>query len=227
MSVDPGGAPAEGNLTVYRQLRGAIVSGRFQPNERLVEADLIRLTGAGRSAIREALIRLEQEGLVSREPNRGARVRLVSDEEAIEITEARAALEVLAVRYAAERIAPEGVRELGRIVDGMRERCREGDLLAYSELNGRFHRLLLDASGHETATRLLSLLRSQSIRFQYQTIFQAGRAAASQAEHEAIADAVSRHDAEAAQAAMRAHLAHVVETLRVAIERHRRTAGAL
>jgi DNA-binding GntR family transcriptional regulator len=211
---------ADQNLAVYQELRQAIVSGRLMPSERLVEADLVRLTGAGRSAIRTALVRLEQEGLVTREPHRGARVRLVSDEEAIEITEARAALEVLVVRCAAERATRDDVAELRRIVAQMRERVADGDLLAFSELNGRFHERVRVASRHQTAARLLSMLRSQSIRFQYQTILQAGRAPRSLVEHEAIAEAVARRDADAAEATMRAHLAHVVETLRAAIAQH-------
>src|SRR6185312_3336921 len=62
----------------YRALHDAIVCGRLQPNERLVEADLGEALGVGRAAIRTALVRLEQEGLVERERNRGARVRLIS-----------------------------------------------------------------------------------------------------------------------------------------------------
>jgi len=82
-------------------LREAIVDGRFQPNERLVEADLERAFGAGRTAIRAALVRLDQEGLVERQPNRGARVRLVSDREALEIEEVRVALEQMLAKHAA------------------------------------------------------------------------------------------------------------------------------
>ena len=75
----------------YEQLRAAIVSGELQPNERLVEADLSARLGAGRSAVRTALTRLAQEGLIEQERNRGARVRKIGKEEAIQIYEARAA----------------------------------------------------------------------------------------------------------------------------------------
>ena len=86
----------------YEQLRAAIVSGELQPNERLVEADLSGKLGAGRSAVRTALTRLAQEGLIEQERNRGARVRKIGKEEAIQIYEARAALEALAARRAAQ-----------------------------------------------------------------------------------------------------------------------------
>src|SRR5262245_49180034 len=90
----------------YERLRTEIVSGRLQPNERLVEADLIRLLGAGRSAVRTALVRLEHEGLVQREPNRGAKVRFVDEQEAAEILESRMVLEGLAARQAAQNATP-------------------------------------------------------------------------------------------------------------------------
>src|SRR5512132_1694874 len=88
----------------YERLYQAILRGDFQPNERLVEMDLVQLYNVGRAAIRTALARLEQDGLVEREPNRGARVRAISEEEAIERTEARAVLEGLAARYAARNV---------------------------------------------------------------------------------------------------------------------------
>src|SRR5579875_664954 len=78
------------------RLRAAIVDGDLLPNERLVEAELTRRLGVGRSAVRTALARLEHEGLVEIEPHRGARVRVVSLPEAVEIVEARAVLEGLA-----------------------------------------------------------------------------------------------------------------------------------
>ena len=85
----------------YEQLQAAIVDGKLQPNERLVETDLIRMLSASRSAVRTALVRLTQEGLVEHEPNRGAKVRLIDEHEAAEILESRMVLEGLAARYAA------------------------------------------------------------------------------------------------------------------------------
>ena len=78
---------------VEDRLRDAIVTGRFQPSERLVEVDVARELGVGRSAVRTALARLEHEGLVEHERHRGARVRLVGAREAVEILETRAVLE--------------------------------------------------------------------------------------------------------------------------------------
>src|ERR1700676_5469489 len=83
------------------RLREFIATGRFVPNERLVEADLATALQANRANVRIALAMLDQEGLVIRERNRGARVRLVSDVEAMEMADARRALEGVAARQAA------------------------------------------------------------------------------------------------------------------------------
>lgn len=206
-------------VEVYRRLREQIVSGTFQPNERLVEADLADLLGAGRSAIRAALVRLDQEGLVQRSPNRGARVRLVSDREALEIEQVRAALEQLLVRLAAPRVTDRDVAALRADIARMRAEVAEGDPLAYSELNASFHQRIWAIAGNQVGTSLLNTLKSQSIRFQYRTILQPGRLQRSLAEHEAIVEALSAREPDASEAAMRVHLSHVVETLEAAIAR--------
>jgi DNA-binding GntR family transcriptional regulator len=198
----------------YATLRRAIVSGELQPNQRLVEAELGAAYGLGRAAIRTAFVRLEQDGLVSREPHRGARVRLVSDEEAIEIVEARAALEGVAVRQAAGRASEDEIAELRTILATMRGLLDAGDLIAVSDANARLHRRLLEISGHGTAQRLCSLLHSQIVRFQYRTILVPGRPERSFAEHTAVVDAIAARDPEAAETALRTHLDHVAEALR-------------
>ena len=91
----------DGRQDAAARLREWITGGRFMPNERLIETDLAEALGVNRANVRMALAMLEQEGLVVRERNRGARVRLVSDAEAIEIAEARQSLEALVARQAA------------------------------------------------------------------------------------------------------------------------------
>jgi DNA-binding GntR family transcriptional regulator len=203
----------------YARLRDAIVEGRLQPNERLVEAELIELLGVSRTAVRTALVRLAQEGLVVHERNRGARVRYVDETEAVEIVLARAALEALAVRQAAERATPEDVEELRAILGRMRARLDEGDLLGASDENAVLHSKLLELSGNQTVIRLVGGLKSQLVRFQYRTILVPGRSARSFEEHSAIVDAVVAGDADAAEAAMRRHLAHVADALSAPRER--------
>jgi DNA-binding GntR family transcriptional regulator len=195
-------------------LREAIVSGRLQPNERLVEADLARSFGVSRTLIRAALVRLEHEGLVEHERHRGARVRLVSEGEAVEILEARAVLEGLAARLAARRATAPDVEELKGILADMQRLREADDLLAVSDLNAQLHRRLLEISGHETAARLIGTLNSQMVRFQYRTILLPGRSERSFAEHAEIVAAVATGDGERAELAMRTHLSSVADALR-------------
>jgi DNA-binding GntR family transcriptional regulator len=201
-------------LRAEDSLREQIVSGRLQPNERLVESDLARSMGVSRTIIRSALVRLEHEGLVEHERHRGARVRLVSQEEAVEILEARAVLEGLVARLAAERATPDDVADLKTILAEMQRLREADDLLAVSDENAQLHRRLLKISGHETAARLIGALNSQMVRFQYRTILLPGRSERSFAEHAELVAAVAAGDGERAEAAMRTHLSNVANALR-------------
>jgi len=198
----------------YEDLRRAIVSGELLPGERLLEEDLSAKLGLGRAAVRMALVRLEHDGLVERERHRGARVRRVSEGEAVEILEARAALEGLAARHAALNADDGAVDELRGIVTEMRGLREHGDLLGVSDANARLHSLILEASRHETAKRLSETLSSQLVRFQYRTVLLPGRPERSHAEHTEIVEAIAAHDPAAAEQAMRRHLSRVAEALR-------------
>ncbi|MCS7174066.1 MAG: GntR family transcriptional regulator [Armatimonadetes bacterium] len=205
----------------YEALRRAILEGRLLPNQRLVEVELARTFGVGRAAVRTALVRLEQEGIVQREPNRGARVRLVTEQEAVEILEARAALECLTVRYAARRATPEDLRQLREILCRM-EVCRDrGDPLGYSELNHELHHVLLRIAGHATAARLIDMLQVQNVRYRYRTVLFPGRLGESLEEHRAVVEAVATGDPDAAEAAMRHHLKRVIEAMHQAAQMDR------
>ena len=167
--------------------------------------------------MRAALSKLEGEGLVVSEPNRGARVRVVTAEEALEITEARAAMESLVAAKAAERASDEDLGRLQHVLERMRAAVGAGDLIAYSDLNGALHTEIRRIARHATATRILGLLNSQVVRFQFRAILIPGRATKSFAEHEVIVDAIRAHDPERARAAMATHLTAVVAALRQAI----------
>jgi DNA-binding GntR family transcriptional regulator len=197
----------------YARLRAAIVGGTLQPNERLVELELSERLGLGRTAIRTALVRLESEGLVERERHRGAKVRLVDEHEAAEILETRAVLEGLAARHAAARATETDVARLREIVAGLRRLVDGGDLLGASDEQVVLHRTILELSGHATAQRLILGLNSQIVRYQYRTILVPGRPERSLHEHTAIVDAIAAGDPDAAEAAMRHHLANVAGTL--------------
>lgn len=200
-------------MSAYVALHDAIVAGELSPGERLIEEELADRLGQSRGAVREAILRLGHEGLVVRERNRGARVRRFTVEEAVEILEARAALESLAAGYAALRCSADEARELQALVDEM-DRLREaGELLAISERNAALHRRILELSGHRVASDVCARLHSQVVRFQFRTVLAPGRPQASLAEHQRIVSAIAGGDREGAEEAMRQHLTNVAETL--------------
>ena len=197
----------------YDALRDAIVRGEIAPNARLVEVDVSTAFDMSRGAVRTALIRLEEEGLVVREPHRGARVRPVTNTEAVEILQARAVLEGLAVRMTAERIDDEGSERLEACLARQRDLLERGDLLGASDANADLHATLLELSGHETALRLIHALNSRTVRYQYRTILIPGRSTSSLAEHTAIVEAVVAGNPDEAEDAMRAHLFNVAQAV--------------
>lgn len=198
----------------YEQLRRHIVTGSLTANQRLIEADLVVELGVSRGTIRSVLARLEHEGLVVREYNHGARVRMVTAEEAVEILQVRSALEALCARHSAKHATEEDVAALRSIRAKMPTLIDQGDLLGYSDQNSRLHRRIILSSQHVVAQRLIEGLNAQMVRYQYRTILVPGRPAQSLAEHTAVVDAISNHDADGAETAMRVHLSHVACTLR-------------
>lgn len=196
------------------RLRAAIISGRLVPDQRLVEVDLSESFGASRGNVRAALAQLTSEGLVVRVQNRGARVRAVTVDEAIEITEVRAALEALCAGKAAERVtaAERGeLRELGR---RMAQAVEEGDRETYSECNQRLHARVIAISGQSIAAETITRLHGQAVRYQFRLAQKPGRPSESLPQHLAIIDAVCARDPQAAELAMHAHLASVADAIR-------------
>lgn len=210
---NPEQAPAD---SVLDAIRDAIVHGEFVPDQRLVEADLSARFSASRSTVRSALLQLTNEGLVERVQHRGARVRAISLQEAIEITEVRMAVEGLCAAKAAERVTESEADELRAIGVRMAASVAAGDVLGYSEGNHLLHRRVRELSGQATAEGVLERLRAQSVRHQFRLAIQPGRPAVSLPEHQAIIDAICAHDPEAAEQAARRHLASVIEALKSA-----------
>lgn len=210
-------ATAPGVLTqqdVTAAIREAIVRGDFAPNQRLVEADLSRQFGASRSGVRTALFELANEGLVERVQHRGARVRAVTLEEAIEITEVRMVVEGLCAAKAAERVTDEEISELRSLGDAMRAAVADGHVMKYSELNQLLHRRVIEISGQTTAAGVVERLRAQNVRHQFRLALVSGRPNVSLGEHLAIIDEICAHAPDAAERAARRHLASVIEALK-------------
>ena len=188
------------------------------PNERLIEANLATLFGTNRANVRTALARLEQEGLVIHEPNRGARVRVVTDEEAIEITHVRGALEALVAGQAAERAGKADRDRLNAILDKARAAHEAQDMAAFVQMTRQLHRDIQAIAGNMSVMRLLDTLLFPIVRHQYRSIFLPGRAEQSLSEHTAIVDAIVENDPGRAEAATRRHFDAVAAAVRRSIE---------
>ncbi len=195
-------------------LRMAIYHGELTPGQRLIEAEVAGRYDASRGAVREALALLSNEGLVVRERNRGARVRPVSLEEAIEITEARAVLEGLCAAKAAAVITARGRRDLKALSSPMTEAVRNNDIIVYNQTTQQVHTRIREIAKQTTVSTLLDRLRYQGVRYQFHVTLLPGRLAQGLNEHLAIIEAVCSGDPELAEKATREHLFSVVEALR-------------
>lgn len=210
-------APLKGaaaKIVAVEGLRAAILSGEMVPGQRLVEAELAERFHITRSSARAAMDDLAAGGLVERIPNRGARVRVVTLDEAISILECRAVLEGLIASRAAERVTAEQADELRSIGGQMADAVANGELMTYARLNSTLHGTVAIISGQETAANLIHRLRSQIVRHQFQLSLRPGRPQVSLGQHRAIIDAVVDHRPEDAERAARDHIGSVIAELR-------------
>jgi DNA-binding GntR family transcriptional regulator len=204
----------EGRRIVSTAIRQALSAGDLVPGQRLVEQELSDNLNATRNCVREALQDLASEGLIELVPRRGARVRIVSVEEAIQITECRAALEALCAHRAARDASVRQRESLREIGAGMRAAVAGGDLSAYSALNRQLHARIAEMSGQKVASGLLDRLKGQMVRYQFRLALRPGRPGKSLPQHLAIIEAIATGDGPAAEAAARAHLDSVIDELR-------------
>jgi DNA-binding GntR family transcriptional regulator len=207
-------AGARARSHAHATLRKAILTGGYAPGQRLVEEELAAIFNVTRASLRAALLDLTAEGLVERIPNRGARVRVVSIEEAVAITECRMALESLCAVKAALSITDTQASELRRLGTTMTAAVTASDVDQYSELNHQMHRRVRDISGQHIAVGLLERLNAQLVRYQYRIAQHPGRPRRSLGEHLAIIDAVAGRRPADAEAATRRHLHSVIAAIR-------------
>ncbi|WP_128376199.1 GntR family transcriptional regulator [Streptomyces cavernae] len=196
------------------QLRQAILRGDMAPAQRLVENELAEQFGVTRASIRAALIDLAAEGLVERIRNRGSRVRVVTVEEAVAITECRMVLEGLCAAKAAVEASDEQLTELADLGAAMSKAVADGEPVTYSELNQELHARIRQFSGQQVAVELLDRLNAQLVRHRFQLALRPGRPQQSLSQHLAMIEAIRSRDPQAAEAAARAHLSSVIDALR-------------
>jgi DNA-binding GntR family transcriptional regulator len=200
----------------YQRLKRDIMGGVYTPRQRLIETEIAPILGVSRATLRVALIRLQHEGFVEIQPNRGAQVRAFSVEEATRILQVREVLEGLATGLAAEKATATQLDELHAIVVQMEHTLAADDLLGHLPLVGRFHQQIIEVAGNEFIDQFLNMLRAPLIRHQFRVILVPGRKDESLAEHREILAYLARRDATAAERAMRRHIAELRNSLQQA-----------
>lgn len=197
----------------YREIRQRIVNGVYLPAERLIEESMAQSLGVSRISVRSAFQRLHQDGLITLEPRRGARVTVISLEEALEIIELREGLEGWAARLAARRISEEAIQSLEQLIAEMMRVVREGTLLQYADLNSMFHQRIAEAAGNRRLRQMMDGLKVPIVTYQFRIIFLSGRKERSIQEHTEIVAALRSRCEERAESVMRSHISVVRRTI--------------
>ncbi len=198
--------PAQLERRVYERLRDWIVDGVHPPGSQLVEARIAEELGVSKTPVREALIRLQRDGLVQIEPYRGARVLEPSADDIREVLELRSLLECHIARDLAARRPQEVLDALERCVAESKAALAAGDGQALLDLLTEFSDLMADACGNDRMVKLLGDLRSVLLLIGTSSLRAPGREARSIDEHDAILAAIRSGDADAAAAATAAHI---------------------
>jgi DNA-binding GntR family transcriptional regulator len=198
--------PAQLERRVYERLRDAIVSGALEPGAQLVEARIADELGVSKTPVREALIRLQRDGLVSIEPYRGARVINPSPDDIREILELRSLLEGQIARDLATRRPEHVIAALEASIEASKRALRSRNRRQFVDSLTAFSDLQADACGNSRMAKLLVDLRSVLLLIGTTSLRAAGRAERSVAEHEAILEAIKAGEPEVAARATAAHI---------------------
>jgi DNA-binding GntR family transcriptional regulator len=193
---------------VAHRLREAIRNGEYTPGQRLVERTLSDRLGVSHIPVREALTKLEDEGLVVRLPRRGARVAKLSPKSVAEVSSMRVLLEAFVVRRACERWTSRAERDLTRLADRMVAAARKGDVATVLDLDHRFHERLWEQADHSILLEVASGLRGRINSFLRATIqtLSPDELIAHAMTHHLLTQTIAAGDAEAAVEAMRIHI---------------------
>jgi DNA-binding GntR family transcriptional regulator len=221
VALSPGPAPAAYRTIteqVAGRLREAIARGRLRPAARLLEAPLARQMGTSRAPVREALAVLEREGLVVKEPNRGARVVELTPEIIQEVASLRAALEGFGAALAADRLSSADLAALDAMLGRMERAAGRGQFSRLLALDFEFHEFICRASGHRMLYQIWSGMERKVRLFLSATNLLYADLGGVVRGHAGILDALRRRDRSAAQRAMARHLAEMLD--------HRKAAGA-
>ena len=205
---------------VFNTLRRAILRGELKPGERLMEIQLANKLGVSRTPIREAIRKLELEGLVLMVPRKGAEVAEITEKNLRDVLEVRCALEELAVQLACDRIDRERMQQLLDAAAHFRDILGTADITELGEADEAFHDVIFQATGNQRLIQLLNNLREQMYRYRIEYLKKKECYPQLLEEHAAIIQAIREHDKAKATGITVQHINNQVDTV-VDTLRHR------
>lgn len=205
---------------IFNTLRDAIVSGDLKPGERLMEVSLAEKMGVSRTPVREAVRRLEMEGLVTMTPRKGTHVAELSVKDIMDVLEVRAALDRLATELAASRTRPENIRQLESIHRQYIAYLQKENLQGAIKKDVEFHDAIYHASGNNKLISVAANLREQIYRFRVLYMKDFSNAEDVLTEHEQILQALTDKDPGRAGQLAQEHIEHQQQTIIQRVEKN-------
>jgi GntR family transcriptional regulator, rspAB operon transcriptional repressor len=198
---------------VFRTLRSAIVTMRLKPGEALSEQEIAGRLHVSRQPVREAFIKLSEDGLVRVVPQRGTFVMKISAQAVANARFVREAVECAIAREAAAHITPADAAALKTLIAEQRKAEKGNDPEGFFVLDEEFHRTLAAASGCAYAWKVIESAKAQMDRVRFLSVPEATPMRRLIAQHQRILDGVTAGDGDAAAAAMRTHLREILSSL--------------
>lgn len=191
---------------VFNTLRQAILTGELKPGERLMEIHLADKLGVSRTPIREAIRKLELEGLVTMIPRRGAEVAQITEKSMNDVLEVRRAMDALCAELACDRITDEELENLKQACDDFEASVRTKDVRKIAQADVALHDIIVRATGNQRLIQLVNNLSEQMYRYRFEYIKDFSQHETLIEEHRIIYQSIVRKDRETAAAAARTHI---------------------
>ncbi|MCH5343514.1 MAG: GntR family transcriptional regulator [Acetatifactor sp.] len=191
---------------VFNTLRQAILTGELKPGERLMEIHLADRLGVSRTPIREAIRKLELEGLVTMIPRRGAEVAQITEKSMIDVLEIRRALDALCVELACDRITDEEMERLKGACDDFENAVKTGDVKKIAQADVALHDILVQATGNQRLIQMVNNLSEQMYRYRFEYIKDFHQHERLVEEHRIIYESILNKDKETATQAAKMHI---------------------
>lgn len=198
---------------VFNTLRQEILTGKLRPGERLMEIHLADKLGVSRTPIREAIRKLELEGLVIMIPRRGAEVAQITLKSLEDVMEVRRALDVLAIELACERMNEEDLHSLFQACENFNAAVKTKDTRKIAEADVAFHDIIVLSTGNARLIQLVNNLSEQMYRYRFEYLKDSAPHALLQQEHREMYRSISQKDKTAAAAAVKKHIDNQQEAI--------------